>query len=400
MTKRLLLFVHGLGGAGEATWRRPGCPGFAELIQNDHALRDACDVAFFEFPTTLFRLPFSTKAPRIRDLAEGLRSQIELRYPNYDSIALICHSLGGLIARKYLVEELKRKSKLRVDKLLLFAVPNHGAALASVASHISWKNGQLIQLCRNSELIEELNTDWSNLDMSGVQVRYVVAGQDRVVDKQSAIKEWGNKNVDSILDAGHISVVKPQSPTDLAFLILRRFVLGPILVFLSVGGGRTKEQDAFVTEIKKFLCSKNLDARTVDEYGTTNKQPLTDVAGRMTHCYGAVILAFERIFIERGLSRRGVERREVALERIALPTVWNQIEATMAYTLGLPLLVVADRSLLDEGLLEDKYDWRVKRVDLEDEITKDPEFLGIFEDWRKTVIAHRDAPAKDSERSR
>ena len=143
MAKRLILFIHGLGGAGEATWRRRGRPGFPELIRNDPALRSACDIAFFEFPTSLFRLPFNTKTPRVRDLAEGLRSQIDVCYPNYDSIALVCHSLGGLIARKYLVEEVKRGADLRVAKLLLFAVPNHGAALASVARHVSWHNGQL-----------------------------------------------------------------------------------------------------------------------------------------------------------------------------------------------------------------------------------------------------------------
>jgi len=86
-------------------------------------------------------------APRIRDLAEGLRSQIEVRYPDYKSIILVCHSLGGLVARKYLVEEVKRGKELRIDKLLLFAVPNNGAGLASVAKYISWQHNQLAQLC-------------------------------------------------------------------------------------------------------------------------------------------------------------------------------------------------------------------------------------------------------------
>jgi hypothetical protein len=123
---RLLLFVHGLGGAGQATWRDGTHPGFPELISADGALRDLADVAFFEYPTSLLRLPFTRILPRIRDLAEGLRSQIEIRYPDYKSIALICHSLGGLVARKYLIEEVKRGRDLRVDKLLLFAVPNNG----------------------------------------------------------------------------------------------------------------------------------------------------------------------------------------------------------------------------------------------------------------------------------
>ena len=122
---RLLLFVHGLGGAGQATWRDRRYPGFAELISADGALRELAEAAFFEYPTSLLRLPFSRIPPRIGDLAEGLRSQIEVRYPEYKSIALICHSLGGLVARKYLIEEVKQEGRLRVDKLLLFAVPNN-----------------------------------------------------------------------------------------------------------------------------------------------------------------------------------------------------------------------------------------------------------------------------------
>jgi hypothetical protein len=85
---RLILFIHGLGGAGEATWRNGSRPGFPELIGADDALRDLADVAFFEYPTSLLRLPFTQRPSRIRDLAEGLRSQIEIRYPDYKSMRM------------------------------------------------------------------------------------------------------------------------------------------------------------------------------------------------------------------------------------------------------------------------------------------------------------------------
>lgn len=392
MKDRLLLFIHGLGGTGQATWRVAGHPGFPELISADGAVRDLADAAFFEYPTSLLRLPFTRKSPRIRDLAEGLRSQIEVRYPDYKSIALICHSLGGLVARKYLIEEVKQGRNLRVDKLLLFAVPNNGSGLAGVARHISWQHNQLIQLCRNSELIEELNTDWSTLNMSDrVKLRYVVAGQDRIVDKQSAILQWGNKNVDTVLDADHVSIVKPRGPKDLSYLLFRQFVLGPAPVFLSVGGGRTELQEAFVKAIKDYFLSRDLDAKTVDEYGATNRQPLKDVEYRMNRCYGAVVLAFERTRIVLGMSRPGA-KSEMELKDLRLPTVWNQIEAAMAYTRGLPLLVLVEHGLRDEGMLESRYDWRVKWVNLRDPIVSDPEFLGIFEDWRRSVFDRRDTP--------
>jgi pimeloyl-ACP methyl ester carboxylesterase len=397
MKDRLILFVHGLGGAGEATWRSAAGVGFRELISRDAALADDADIAFFEYPTSLFRPPFSATPCRVRDLAEGLRSQLEVRYPDYKSVMLVCHSLGGLVARKYLVEEVKRAdSRLRVDKLLLYAVPNNGAALAGIAKHISWRHNQLIQLCRNSELIEELNTDWAKLDMiKRIAIRYVVAGQDGVVDKQSAIHQWGNENVDSILDAGHISVVKPSGLRDLSYLIFRRFALGPIPVFLSVGGTRNSSQDAFVTSMKAFLASSGVAASTVDEYASTNRQPLKDVERRMNRCYGAIVLAFERSYIERGVSRRG-SSAEALLQDVRLPPVWNQIEAAMAYTRGLPLLVLVEQDLQEDGMLESRYDWRVKRFDMSKSVVADPEFLGIFADWRESILARRDAPLATS----
>jgi len=120
----------------------PAAPsGFPELISADGALRDLADTAFLN-TNSLLRLPFTRMAPRIRDLAEGLRSQIEVRYPDYKSIILVCHSLGGLVARKYLVEEVKRGKELRIDKLLLFAVPT--MAPASPASRNTYPAAQSV----------------------------------------------------------------------------------------------------------------------------------------------------------------------------------------------------------------------------------------------------------------
>jgi hypothetical protein len=384
---RLVLFVHGLGGAGEATWRDGRHPGFAQLIKNDGALRDSTDVAFFEYPTSLLRLPFTRISPRVGDLAEGLRSQIENRFPNHRSIALICHSLGGLVARRYLIEEVKRGNTLRVDKLLLYAVPNTGSNLAGIAQHISWRHNQLRQLCLGSEFLEEINKEWTRLKMNeSVTVRYVFGGQDRVVDKQSAVG-IGNELVDPILEANHKSIVKPRRHKDMSYLLFRRFVLGPAPVYLSVGSGRTEKQDAFVEALKRFLSGQNLDAKTAVD--GTNRQPLKDVEYTMKRCFGAIVLAFERTRIEVGVSRPGA-KLERKLKDVRLPTIWNQIEAAMAYTCGLPLLVLVENGLQDEGVLESRYDWRVKWVDLQDPIESDRDFRGMFEHWRENVIEKRD----------
>jgi phosphoserine phosphatase/pimeloyl-ACP methyl ester carboxylesterase len=219
MPKDLILFVHGLGGEPATTWGN-----FPTLIAGDPALRQ-WDVDSFGFPTSLFSLPIiGRKYPKIQTLADALHTFIETKYADRNAIILACHSLGGLIARRYLVDEAKRQADLRVKGLILYAVPNHGAGLASVASHISWRHNQLAQLCRDSDLIRDLDADWTHFVGSRVAVRYVLGGLDRVVDERSARRDWGERNVDVIADRNHRSLVKPTGADDLAFLILKRVV--------------------------------------------------------------------------------------------------------------------------------------------------------------------------------
>jgi hypothetical protein len=303
----------------------------------------------------------------------------------------VAHSLGGLVVRKYVLEEVKLGRRLRVDKILLYAVPNHGSTLGTIGNFVAWQHNQLRQLCMNSDYLEELNADWKNFRiMDKVQVCFVVGGQDRAVSKQSAVEQWGEERVHYVLDADHRTIVKPQRADSLSYRIFRQFLLGPVRVFLSVGGGRTPVQDRFVEAVQTLCQSRNLDARTVDQYSTTNRQPLKDVEYRMDRCFGAIVLAFERAHVESGMWRRGVPQLATPMNNVRLPTVWNQIEAAMAYSRGLPLLVLAEHGLHSEGMLESRYDWRVKWVNLSTFSIDDAEFNGMFEDWRGNVVGRRD----------
>jgi len=131
MARSLIVLVHGLGGDTHATWGR-----FPELIAADPAL-GKYEALAFGFPTSLLRFPFSSRSVKIQTLAGGLRTFIEARCSDADNVVLVCHSLGGVVARRYLVDEVKRAARLRVRGLLLYAVPTNGAGLAEIASLIS-----------------------------------------------------------------------------------------------------------------------------------------------------------------------------------------------------------------------------------------------------------------------
>lgn len=159
-------------------------------------------------------------------------------------------------------------------------------------------------------------------------------------------------------------------------------------MFVSVGRTSTPEQEAFVSAIESHMLDHGLLPQALGRNYWSSQQPLKAIDELMTECAGAAIVGFERLRIVEAVDRRGSDG-ERTLNGIALPTVWNQIEAAMAYTRGLPLLVIVEQDLRAEGLLETGYDWYVKRVPIGAGVTLDREFRGVFDDWRARVEAHR-----------
>ena len=162
----------------------------------------------------------------------------------------------------------------------------------------------------------------------------------------------------------------------------------PINVYLSVGRPFLKIQEDFVASIKSQLASSGLRARTVGRTEYSHQQPLRTVQDLMERCAGTVVLALERVSIESATERRnGVG--ETRIQNVTLPTPWNQIEAALAYSHRMPLLVLREKTIREEGLLEGRYDWYVQAVELDLASLSTAEFRGVFDSWCRDV--HRRA---------
>src|SRR5262249_32333146 len=119
-------------------------------------------------------------------------------------------------------------------------------------------------------------------------------------------------------------------------------------VFVSVGVAATPSHEQFIIAIENRLRAIGMEPRTVGRNTFSSDAPLKAVIELMNKCQGAVIIALERSSFPKGIEKRAGE--EQPLENVKLPTVWNQTEAVMAYTRGLPLLVLAEKGLKSEGL--------------------------------------------------
>ena len=148
--KKLVLFIHGLGGDAEGTWKI-----FPELIRADSKVAALYDVKTFEYKTGLF----GSQSPLALVAAE-LKTEIDNRYKDYSDVALIAHSQGGLIARAYIAERLNSGRKLRVSRLLTFATPHHGSGHATLLKRVLFSSEQVKDLDPNSDFLRALGIAW------------------------------------------------------------------------------------------------------------------------------------------------------------------------------------------------------------------------------------------------
>jgi hypothetical protein len=156
-------------------------------------------------------------------------------------------------------------------------------------------------------------------------------------------------------------------------------------VFVSVGSTSTKSQEDFVRAVEDRLRIEGLEPHTVGRNTFGSEAPLKTVTQLMDKCAGAVVIALERTYFAEGIEKRGGGEERI-LSDVRLATPWNHIEAALSYSQGLPLLVIVEEGLKEEGLLACGYDWYVQRVDCEPTALHSLEFNGVLSSWKEKLL--------------
>ena len=128
-----------------------------------------------------------------------------------------------------------------------------------------------------------------------------------------------------------------------------------ISVFLSYPKPCFGRQKAFVEQIHRYMSERGFGPRTLGVTDYDMDAPLTAIRRLMLESNGLLTIAFRRTFIEKGTARlrTDIERlKEEPLDGQWLTTPWAQIEPAMAYQLGLPVLILREKGVLADGILE------------------------------------------------
>jgi hypothetical protein len=162
-------------------------------------------------------------------------------------------------------------------------------------------------------------------------------------------------------------------------------------VFVSMGTPYRDDYVQFRDALERLLRDQcRVDPRIIGKNEYPAGTPIQHINETMKTCDGVIIVAYERKRIEKGIEKPGANvpyHSPSPLEDQMFTTPWNHIESAIAYAQGLPLYIIAQRGLTEEGLIEAKADWYVLKIDFTEESLRRPEVFESVSSWiRERVV--------------
>lgn len=223
-----IVFVHGLDGSWDRTWRHPDLPAEdpigwpAWLGAQANAQGIDCNVWSFAYPAA--SMGWRGQTLPMFDRAGNFLELLDLRLRGYAPVLFVCHSLGGLMVKRTLVlaqgepeGSAKANFLQRTRGILFLGTPHQGSGVAGVLAMLprlfSRATVTTNELTRTQAELRSLNRSFLRLLR---QQRWLVhqfgEGRDtygvRVVDEHSANCGSGDADFQIAEAEDHLSLPK------------------------------------------------------------------------------------------------------------------------------------------------------------------------------------------------
>ena len=211
-SERALVFLHGFSGNRDDTWDR--LPSLLGTVVGEW------DIYTLGYATT-FRPDFLgvwSADPGLPILATSLKTEARIEpLRRYRSLALVAHSMGGLVVQRALVDDAELAD--RTEKVVLFGTPSAGLRKASWVAF--WKR-QLKNMAIGSEFITTLRQDWTSRfePEPGFDLMVVAGEQDQVVPPESSLGPFPSEFW-KVVPGNHASMVRAAGPDSTSVRLLK-----------------------------------------------------------------------------------------------------------------------------------------------------------------------------------
>lgn len=218
--KNLIIFIHGFVGS-EKTWKKiDGSKPLIDYLIKDIEIFNNFNIALFEYHTELLNIFPKSKAfynffsknknsinLPINELSKLLESRIQYTCADYKNIILIGHSMGGLVAKRFLLDDLKKNTDSKVKLYVSLATPHSGSIIANLGESLI-SNVQTKDLGALSESITAMNNEWVQNKNLPKRI-YGQGAYDKIVSKESSIALDADSQSVIYSDDDHFSIIVP-----------------------------------------------------------------------------------------------------------------------------------------------------------------------------------------------
>ncbi len=211
----LLLFIHGFSGeAGDTFGKIP------DFLMSDTRM-DGWDMKPFgysQFVTPEMGKDIWAGIGDIDRISEYLCTSVKYKFEKYDRIAIVAHSLGGLIAQRAILD-FKEEFRSKVSHIILLCTPSNGIEPEKLNK--LW-NTKYQEMSSEGHFITNLRKDWQDRFpklFPFTKLKVAAATDDEFVTPHSCFDPF-DKECQVMLSGKHLGAVKPIDESDSCYRLI------------------------------------------------------------------------------------------------------------------------------------------------------------------------------------
>jgi hypothetical protein len=299
-----VVFVHGILSSGEVCWRHANGSYWPELLNNEPEF-NALGIYVYSYQTG-----FGSGSYSLSNVVDDLKERVFTLDKIADSqkIIFVCHSMGGIVVRKFLVERVNDLLDRQIEVgLYLVASPSLGSEYANwlepIAKFAGHAQAQALRFSQDNQWLNDLDKTFINLKESH---RLNMRGKELIEDQFVTLKFLFRKQVvppfsgaryfgESFKVAGsnHSSIAKPQDKDAVQHRLLMAFILemNPVITLPSdIGKSTTSTQPIPPLFPPTVLLKPELGALASNSSFYVGRDADTDIQGLLGQRGATVIV--------------------------------------------------------------------------------------------------------------
>lgn len=240
--KNIVLFIHGFTSNND-TWINSKGVSFPDMLLKNETIKESFDFAYVSYDTQLMNL-YKTKAGlsllgrkvfgtntvtkkslSILQLSDYISTTISLKCDKYENIIIVAHSMGGLVSKGFILNNLERDNFTKVKLLISLAVPHNGSNWAIIGKNLFGKNKQIFDMEPLSKTLHDLTDRWLWREEGLPDTAYLIAQNDEVVEETGSTGREKTRQAQYFCRDNHFSITKPEDENTNSFLAVEECLI-------------------------------------------------------------------------------------------------------------------------------------------------------------------------------